>query len=98
MVLSLDRLTSVIASLLRKYNAQKAILFGSYARREADEHSDIDLLVIGGASFRPTDIFALAEELHLNTGKAVDVYELREVDQNSAFYHTILREGLSVAA
>ena len=98
MVLSLDRLTSVIASLLRKYNAQKAILFGSYAWREADEHSDIDLLVIGGVSFRPTDIFALAAELHLNTGKAVDVYELQEVDQNSAFYHTILREGLSVAA
>ena len=98
MVLSLDRLTSVIVSLLRKYHAQDAILFGSYARQEADEHSDIDLLVIGGPSFRPTDIFALAEELHQITGKAVDVYELREIDQTSAFYQTILREGLTVAA
>ena len=98
MVLSQDQLASLILSLLQKYRAQSAILFGSYARQEADAQSDIDLLVIGGPFFRLTDVFALAEELHRSTGKAVDVYELNEIDQQSEFYHTILKEGVKIAA
>lgn len=35
-----------ILPVLEKGGAQKAILFGSYARGEADEYSDIDLIII----------------------------------------------------
>ena len=49
--------------LLKKYHAERAILFGSYARQEADATSDIDLIVIGGSRFTPTDVFCIAEEL-----------------------------------
>ena len=73
------------------------ILFGSYARQEADVASDIDLIVVGGSKFDPTDIFCIAEELHRTMGKAVDVYELREVNAGSAFYHTIMEEGVRIA-
>ena len=97
-VFSQTDLESIILSLLRKYHAERAILFGSYARKEAAESSDIDLLVIGGASFEPTDVFALADDLHKETGKSVDVYELCEIDQQSDFYQTILREGVRIAA
>ena len=91
-------LVSIIASLLQKHHAERAILFGSYARREADTQSDIDLVVIGGAAFEPTDIFSMAEDLHRATGKTVDVYELCEINQDSDFYRTILREGVPIAA
>ena len=97
-ICSREELISAIETLLRKYKAEKAILFGSYAREEADEESDIDLMVIGGSSFKPTDIFSLAEELYRSLGKDVDVYELCEIDQNSDFYRTILREGVPIAA
>lgn len=30
-----------------KFHPQQIILFGSYARGTADEHSDVDLLVVG---------------------------------------------------
>ena len=93
-----EALISIIVPLLKKYRAEKALLFGSYARREADHRSDIDLLVIGGDAFEPTDVFSTAEDLHRATGKAVDVYELREVDQGSEFYRAILREGVPIAA
>ena len=63
-VLSHEELVSVILPLLRKYGVQEALLFGSYARGEADEESDIDLLVIGGPSFEPTDVFCIADELN----------------------------------
>jgi predicted nucleotidyltransferase len=36
--------TDVIVEALRPYHPQKVILFGSWARREADEESDLDLI------------------------------------------------------
>ena len=97
-IYSREALIAVIASLLKKYHAESAILFGSYARHEADALSDIDLVAIGGDSFEPTNIFSMAEDLHRATGKAVDVYELCEINQDSDFYRTILREGVPIAA
>ena len=88
---------AVVRQLLKKYHAESAILFGSYARQEADAASDIDLIVVGGSKFDPTDIFCIAEELHRTMGKAVEVYELREVNAGSAFYHTIMEEGVRIA-
>lgn len=97
-VLSMEQLFDTIQSLLIRYHAEAAILFGSYARQEADAVSDIDVLVIGGDAFEPTDVFSLAEDLHLATQKAVDVFELCEIDQQSEFHRTILREGVRIAA
>lgn len=97
-ICSRESLFSIIAALLRKYRAQSAILFGSYARSEANQRSDIDLVVIGGADYEPTDVFCMAEDLHRATGKAVDVYELCEINQNSDFCRSIPREGVPIAA
>ncbi|CUP96908.1 Predicted nucleotidyltransferases [uncultured Flavonifractor sp.] len=96
-VYSQEEIIAVITPILRKYKAEQAILFGSYARREADAQSDIDLLVIGGESFDPTDVFCIADELHRATGKQVDVYELREINAGTDFFHSIFSEGVKIA-
>ena len=96
-VYSRKELIDIIIPILRKYNAEQAILFGSYARQEADAQSDIDLLVIGGAQFDPTDVFCIADELHRVTGKQVDVYELREINAGTDFFHAIFAEGVKIA-
>ena len=97
-ILSKENLTEAIRSLLKKYRAESAILFGSYARLEANAVSDVDVVIFGGPEFDPTDVFSLAEDLHRLTMKNVDVYEIREIDQQSDFYRTILREGVRIAA
>ena len=97
-ILERAELLNTIRALLIKYRAQSAILFGSYARNEADGGSDIDVLVIGGSAFESTDVFSLADDLHRATHKAVDVYELCEIDRESHFYQTILREWVHIAA
>ena len=40
-----EKISESVQSLLKKYHAEKAILFGSYARGEATEESDIDLII-----------------------------------------------------
>ncbi len=96
-VLCRSNLDAILKTLLRQYNAESAILFGSYARGQATAQSDIDIIVIGGSAFDPTDIFALAEDLHRQTNKPVDVYELRELDKDSPFYHSVFSEGVRIA-
>ena len=92
-----DEVFTAVRRLLKKYHAERAILFGSYARQEADASSDIDLIVIGGIKFDPTDVFCIAEELYHTLGKPVDVYELRELNAGSAFYDTVMAEGVQIA-
>lgn len=72
-------------------------MFGPYARGEADENSDVDFLVFGGEGFKLTSILALGEVLREILKKKVDIFEIREVNQDSEFYRTIMREKVLVA-
>lgn len=47
---------------------------------------DLDFLVYGGDEFRSVGIFAFAEEVRIRTGKDVDAFEIREVNQDSDFF------------
>lgn len=86
-----------IKNLLVKYNADYALLFGSYARGEETPESDIDLVVFGGNNFKKSDIFAFAEELREITGKDVDAFEICEINQESDFYNNVMKEGVKIA-
>ena len=79
------------------YRSSKVYLFGSYARGEANIDSDLDFLVYGGEGFRLTMIFALAEDLRGVLNKNVDVFEINEINTDSEFYNTIIKERLIVA-
>lgn len=96
-IYALDELIQIIKPILNKYNADSATLFGSYARNEASNTSDIDLLVRGGSNFDPTDIFSIADELNKASGKNVDVYEQREISKTSELMKSIDREGVIIA-
>lgn len=86
-----------IKELLARYNAEYALLFGSYARGEETDESDIDVLVFGGENFKKSNIFAFAEELRNITGKNVDAFEICEVDRSTPFYDSVIKEGIKIA-
>lgn len=96
-IYSREELIAHITPILKKYRADSAILFGSYARQQANSHSDIDLVIIGGDAFDPTDVFCIADELYRTLGKNVDVYELQEINAGTPFYNAIFSEGVRIA-
>lgn len=96
-VITLENITALVKPLTKKYHVKEIYLFGSYARGEADENSDLDFLVFGGEGFKLTSILALGEELREVLKKKVDIFEIREVNQDSEFYRTIMREKVFVA-
>ena len=96
-IFTLDKINSLVAPIAKKYGVKEIYLFGSYARGEANENSDLDFLVFGGDNFKLTLIFALAEDLRKALQKDVDVFEINEINKDSNFYHTIMKEKLLVA-
>jgi len=86
-----------VKPIAEKNRIQNVYMFGSYARGEATYSSDLDFLVYGGEQFKRTMIFAFAEELRKALEKNVDVFEINEINENSDFYHTIMREMVLVA-
>lgn len=96
-VFSIQDIKALVKPIAEKYKVKEVYLFGSYARGEADENSDLDFLVFGGEDFKLTMIFSLAEELRMILDKKVDVFEINEINQDSDFYKTIMKERLLVA-
>lgn len=49
-MISQDSISQAVKQLIEKFYPERIILFGSHARGSADEHSDVDFLVV--ASFK----------------------------------------------
>ena len=96
-MLPIATIEQAIRLLLARYHGEYALLIGSYARGNATEESDIDVVVFGGSQFKKTNIFAFAEDLREMTGKNVDAFEICEVDSGTPFYEAIMREGRRIA-
>ena len=96
-VFTITDIKALVKPIAEKYNVDEIYLFGSYARDEADQNSDLDFLVFGGQNFKLTMIFSLAEELRAILNKKVDVFEINEINRDSEFYKTIMKERIRVA-
>jgi len=97
-----DRIKAIGERLKKEYSAQEVILFGSYARGEATEDSDIDILVIAPTTERFFDRMATVKRLirDLRNGLPVApiVLTQEEVEKRvkikDQFVETILGEGV----
>jgi len=84
-----------ITAGLRAYDAEKAILFGSAARGDADEHSDIDLIVIKKTDRRFLDRLAdVIEAIQPRFSIDVLVYTPEEFDRMLAEENPLLTEAV----
>ena len=62
-----------VAPVLRKYRVARAAIFGSYARGEEREDSDIDILIEFKGDRSLLDLAGLKIELEEAPGRKVDV-------------------------
>jgi len=94
-----EKVLKEIVEKLKPYQAEKIFLFGSYARNESDDLSDIDLVIIKKTE---EDFFerirTVLRLLDLKKGIDVFVYTPLEFqnmqDQGNALIQTVLEEGI----
>jgi uncharacterized protein len=92
-------LLDAVIARLSVYNPERVILFGSFARNESDEASDIDLVIIKSTE---DDFFTRIRKvmrlLDLRTSMDILVYtpdEFEKMKSNgNAFIETIVEEGI----
>ena len=70
--LSIDEIRYAVVALAEEYGAAKVSLFGSHARGEADESSDVDILLEKGA-IKGMRVLDFQDELEQRLGRSVDV-------------------------
>ena len=93
-------IVKAILPVLENGGAQKAILFGSYARGDADEYSDIDLIIIAETKRPFVERFKDFSDLwKVSPVKAIDVLvytpqEFREMyERENPFIVRAVEEG-----
>jgi predicted nucleotidyltransferase len=95
-MLSIDEIKSYITPVVEKYPVEKVILFGSYARGDASEKSDVDLIVESGGKMWNRKIFALGGDLLEALPVRVDVYDILEISNPSNMYENIRKDGVVI--
>ena len=80
MLLTNDQIQSIAAPIAESYGIRSMSLFGSYARGEATEDSDVDLLIERGDALRGWDIGGLYVDLCGALGKELDLVTVAGAD------------------
>lgn len=86
MIYSIDELKQIIVPIACKYSLSVVYLFGSYARGEATDSSDVDILINReGSTIRGLfDLGALYNDLNETLGKPIDLVTTDSIDQPEA--------------
>lgn len=104
MVYSIDELKKRIVPVAKKYNLRAVYVFGSYARNEATDQSDIDIL-IDRTDAKVKSLFemgALYNDLCESIGKEVDLLTTHALFQDSDnertpwFTETVMKERVPI--
>ena len=72
-IYNIKQIKTIIVPILSKYNINNICLFGSYARGEATNTSDIDIYCSKGTIKTLIDQINLIDELETALGKKVDI-------------------------
>ena len=77
----MEELVPIVAELAQKYGAQRVYLFGSYARGDMDEASDVDLRIDKGR-IRGLELASLLLDLEAALGMSVDLIPSGSLDSD----------------
>lgn len=91
----MEQLYSQLAALAAQYGARRLVLFGSRARGDARERSDIDLAVYGMPEKNRGAFWMAAEELP--TLLKFDIVHILP-GMDSKFLHNIEKDGVTLYA
>lgn len=95
-IYSIDEIKNIIQEVLTKFPVKKAILFGSYAKKKQTSLSDIDIIIDSDGKLLNIYFYGLLEELVERFQKDIDLFEISEIQKNSAIYKNIQKEGIVV--
>ena len=95
-IYTLEDIKEMLREVLMHTEVEKAILFGSYAKNEPTEQSDIDILIDSDGKIRGLKYFAIIDMIKQKFNKEVDIIDKTEIDKNSRIEKEIERTGIVI--
>ena len=92
--MKIDEIETILSSVFNDKNITFAYLFGSYAKGEAVEHSDVDLMIFGPIT--GLDFFSLGGELERALHKKIDLIRFEDVSSNVKLVEEIMKTGIRI--
>lgn len=93
-VLSIEEIQKSVSKVLKNYDVDYCILFGSYAKGKAKDKSDVDLLI--KTNITGLDYFGLIEELRIKLNKKVDLLNTDQLKNNLELIEEILKDNIKI--
>ena len=93
-ILSIDDIKKIVNQVLSQHEVEYCYLFGSYARGEANENSDIDLVV--ATEITGMEFYGLCEYLREALHKKVDLLNLAQLNNNKQLLYEVLKDGVKI--
>lgn len=95
-VYTLEDIKEKLREALCDTEVEKAVLFGSYAKKKATKHSDIDILIDSNGKIKGLKFYAIIDIIREKLGKDVEVIEKAEINQNSEIEKEIEKTGVII--
>ncbi|MDR0330326.1 MAG: nucleotidyltransferase domain-containing protein [Chitinispirillales bacterium] len=95
-MLTLNKISEVVKTVAPQYEINQVYLFGSYARGDATEESDVDFRIVGGNIPSLFTMGGLYEDLAEPLGTRVDLVMTKNMSEK--FYSYIKDEELLIYA
>lgn len=93
-IYSISEIKNLLEPVFVRYGVKRAVLFGSYGKKNATENSDVDLLVDSG--LRGLRFIALAEDVRTALKKDTDIFDVSHIEPHSRIEREIYNTGVVV--
>ena len=93
-ILSLEQIKQICADIFANFSVEYCYLFGSYAKVNAKEKSDVDLLI--STAEKGMRFYEIAELLRENLKKKVDLLDFAQLNNNPTLLQEILKDGIKI--
>lgn len=93
-VLSIDSIRTLFMPIIKKYNIKRMYIFGSYARGEATDDSDVDILIEDYNANGLISFLTIQEEMERKIGKEVDLVEYEAIKNSNTRVGKRFREHI----
>ncbi|MBE5919705.1 MAG: nucleotidyltransferase domain-containing protein [Pseudobutyrivibrio ruminis] len=93
-ILTIETINVALTPVFIEHGVKEAILFGSYAKGNARENSDIDIYVDSG--LKGLSFFGLLEDMVMTLGKQIDLIDVSQIKPNSKLFNEIKEYGVTI--
>ena len=93
-IYQINEIKSKLHPIFEATPVYRAILFGSYAKGNATNQSDIDIVIDSKGELLNMAFYGVLEDIKTQLNKRIDLFEISELSRNFAICSAVEREGV----